>query len=41
MRYILSMRSPSKFPEAVAIVSGVMTAAYVGIGAIGCACSAR
>ncbi|KAK9836304.1 hypothetical protein WJX81_003609 [Elliptochloris bilobata] len=35
MRYIISMRTPSKFPAAVAAVSAVMTTAYVGIGAIG------
>ena len=37
MRYIISMRTPSKFPLAVAAVSGVMTTAYVAIGSIGCA----
>ena len=41
MRYIISMRTPSKFPLAVAAVSAVMTAAYVGIGSIGCAPAAR
>ena len=37
MRYIISMRTPSKFPLAVAAVSGVMTTAYIAIGSIGCA----
>ena len=36
MRYIISMRTPSKFPVAVAAVSAVMTTAYVGIGSVGC-----
>ncbi len=40
MRYILSMRTPSKFPLAVTAVSGIMTAAYVGIGAVGCSAAA-
>ncbi len=40
MRYILSMRTPSKFPLAVTAVSGIMTAAYVGIGAVGCGAAA-
>ena len=41
MRYIISMRTPSKFPLAVAAVSGVMTTAYVAIGSIGCATASR
>ena len=41
MRYIISMRTPSKFPLAVAAVSGVMTTAYVAIGSIGCALAPR